>query len=344
MFPIAVTVVTGFLGSGKTTLINRLLEDPALRDTAVIVNEFGEIPIDHLLVESSSDEVIEIAGGCLCCTVRGELADTLAGLVERVQTGKIKRLSRIVIETTGMADPVPVLHAIQSHPALAQGLAIDRVITTVDAIAGLSIIGAHEEARRQIAVADIVVLTKTDLADSGQSEALWAAIAAKSTATIIRADALAGNHANLLQYDVLVRDPPDRGIGHSHHHEHASEVTSHAIIHDAPVAWPAVEGFLGFITSRIDLDILRIKGLVLTKENPDRPVLVQGVQKTLYPQQRLERWPDRATRETVLVMIGKGLNGEEIDRLFKAFIGIPQTDMPDRAALEANPLAITGMR
>ena len=129
MFPIPVSIVTGFLGSGKTTLLNRLLKDPALKDTAVIINEFGDVGIDHLLVEQSSDGIIELSDGCLCCTVRGELVDTLAGLVDRLQSGTIKALSRVVIETTGLADPAPVLAAIMGHPALVQAFRAGDVTT-----------------------------------------------------------------------------------------------------------------------------------------------------------------------------------------------------------------------
>jgi G3E family GTPase len=161
--PIAVTVLTGFLGAGKTTLLNRLLREPQLRDTAVIVNEFGEVGIDHLLVEQSSDGVIELSDGCLCCTVRGDLVDTLADLVERVQTGRNGPLARVVIETTGLADPVPVLQAIMGHPALVQAYRLDGVVTAVDAVNALSTLERHEESRRQVAVADRLLLTKTQM-------------------------------------------------------------------------------------------------------------------------------------------------------------------------------------
>ena len=133
-FPIPVSVLTGFLGAGKTTLLNRLLRDPDLADTAVIINEFGDVAIDHLLVEQSSDGVIQLSDGCLCCTVRGDLVDTLADLVDRLQTGRIARLSRVIIETTGLADPAPVLQSIMAHPTLIQAYRLDGVVTLVDAV------------------------------------------------------------------------------------------------------------------------------------------------------------------------------------------------------------------
>ncbi len=164
--PIPVSVLTGFLGSGKTTLLNRLLKDPELTDTAVIINEFGEVSIDHLLVEKASEGVIELADGCLCCTVRGELVDTLADLIDRLQTGRIKALKRIIIETTGLADPAPVLHSIMGHPVLMQVLRLDGVLTTVDAVNGMATLNNHEEAVRQAAMADRIIITKADLPEA----------------------------------------------------------------------------------------------------------------------------------------------------------------------------------
>lgn len=342
MFPIDVTVVTGFLGSGKTTLINRLLSDPDLRDTAVIVNEFGEVAIDHLLVEKSNDDVIEIAGGCLCCTVRGELTDTLADLIDRLQTGKITALDRIVIETTGMADPIPLLEALQSHPALAQALRIDRVITTVDAVTGLETLDTYEEARHQIVVADLIIVTKTGLADEGAIKELDVRLAEHNGAKVVFEHDLGTSATELLDLDV------SSGVscavtskGHHDHHHHTSAST-HIVTHPDPLPWHIVAAFLEFLCSRSDPKILRIKGLVQVSEDPARPIVVHGVQRTLSPPKQLERWPRRANRETTLVIIGTGVVGDEIDRLFKAFVGMPQADMPDRVALEQNPLTIPG--
>ncbi|MEN9896308.1 MAG: hypothetical protein RIR97_2160, partial [Pseudomonadota bacterium] len=142
---IRVSIVTGFLGSGKSTLLNRILKDPALKDCAVIINEFGSVGIDHMLVESASDGIIELSDGCLCCTVRGELTDTLADLVDRMQSGKIGPLRRIIIETTGLVDPAPVMQAILGHPVLSQNLRLEGLITLVDAVHGLSTLNQHDE-------------------------------------------------------------------------------------------------------------------------------------------------------------------------------------------------------
>ncbi|NJL08418.1 MAG: GTP-binding protein, partial [Methylacidiphilales bacterium] len=157
------TVLTGFLGAGKTTVLNRLLRDPDLADTAVLINEFGEVAIDHLLVEHVEDGVMLLSSGCLCCSIRGELVGALEDLARRVDNGRCSQISRVVIETTGLADPAPVLHSVLAHPYLVQRFPIDGVVTVVDAINGLATLDAHPEAVKQVAVADRIVLAKTDL-------------------------------------------------------------------------------------------------------------------------------------------------------------------------------------
>ncbi len=177
--PIPVSVVTGFLGAGKTSLLNRILTDPAMRNTAVVINEFGEVGLDHLLVEKTDDNIFEMSSGCLCCTIRGELVDTLVKLIEKRDRGEVLAFERLVIETTGLADPAPVLHTVMNHPYLVERYRLEGVITVVDTVNGEATLDSHAEAVKQVAVADRIVITKADLLVGREGEDRLHAIIAR---------------------------------------------------------------------------------------------------------------------------------------------------------------------
>jgi len=371
--PIPVSVLTGFLGAGKTTLLNRLLKDPDLSDTAVIINEFGDVAIDHLLVEQSSDGVIELSDGCLCCTVRGELVDTLADLIDRLQTGRIARLSRVVIETTGLADPAPVLHSIMGHPVLVQAFRLDGVITLVDAVNGPATLDAHVEAVKQVAVADRIVLTKADLADDPDHVAALrerlrvinpgaqifdvaehdAGVAGLLACGLYDAETKSADVARWLGEEAAHghhhHERNEHGHGHDHdhdhghHHRHDERIRSISLSHDRPIPLSSVEMFLDLIASSHGARLLRLKGIIETVERPERPLVVHAVQTLLHPPAFLPQWPDeRRGARLVLIMID--MPEDYVRRLFAAITGTPRPDTPDRAALENNPLAIAGFR
>ncbi|MBX3597464.1 MAG: GTP-binding protein [Rhizobiaceae bacterium] len=360
--PVSVSVLTGFLGAGKTTILNRLLKEPAMSDTAVIINEFGDVSIDHLLVEQATDGVIELADGCLCCTVRGELVDTLADLMDRMQTGRIGNLRRVIIETTGLADPVPVLQSLMAHPALFQAYRLDGVVTVVDAVNGSATLDAHEQAVKQVAVADRLLLSKTDIAES--------AIALRERLEQINPGALVyTTDAELLApiitgcglYDPETKTADvkrwlgeahddhhhshahgDHDHGSHHHHTHDDRISSISLRHDDPLPFSALETFLDLLRNVHGDALLRLKGIVEIAERPAQPLVIHAVQKVFHPPAWLPQWPDE-TRGTRLVVIGIDLSEDHVRRLFAAVTNQPGVDQPDRAATQDNPLAIAGL-
>jgi G3E family GTPase len=363
---IPVSIITGFLGAGKSTLLNRLLRDPDMKDAAVIINEFGEVGIDHLLVEASGDSMVELSNGCLCCTVRGELTDTLIYFREALADGRIKALKRVVIETTGLADPAPVIQSIIGATDISRDFSVDGVITLVDAVNGLSTLDNHEEARRQAAVADRLVLTKQTLAHAGAITNVTARLRKLNPgAPLIDGDAQeAAGYAMLSAglYDPATKiadvsrwlhdedhhdhhghDGHDHH-GHDHHHHHDEAIQSFSIVHERPVDPAALGMFIDLLRSAHGEKLLRMKAVVQLADDPDRPLVLHGVQAIFHQPERLPSWPDPADRRTRMVLITKDLPADFVQSLFDAFTGTPRIDQADRQALEENPLAIPGMR
>ena len=312
-----VTVITGFLGSGKTTLLNHLLRDPGMADTAVVINEFGEVAIDHLLVETSLENTLVLQSGCICCTIRGDLVDTLADLQARRARGEIPDFSRVVIETTGLADPAPILHTLATDRLIAPLFSLRSVVATVDAVNGTGQLDGFPESVKQAALADIILLTKTDLADRATAEELRTRLRQLNPAARILdvvngaiepdrlfANAGADPRANpeelrrWLDADAYA----ETGEGHRHEHDrnrHGENIRAFCLTLEQPVECAALKAWLQSITSLRGRDLLRMKGVINVRDLPG-PVVVQGVQHVLHPPVRMASWPDEDHRTRIV--------------------------------------------
>lgn len=317
-----VSLLTGFLGSGKTTLLNAWLRCPSLSDAAVIVNEFGEVGIDHALIASSNDNTIELSTGCLCCTVRGDLVDTLRGLAERRARGEIRPFSRVLIETTGLADPVPVIQALITAP-VAGTYRLSRVITAVDGVQGLNTLERHREALKQAVVADELVLTKLDL-EAGAPEALASRLRGLNPGAGVHRSRLGAPPPPELLEGADVYDPATkpgevdawlRAERYEHDdHAHADEIKTFSLSFDQPLHWEHVAAWLDALVIAHGEDLLRVKGILNIVDAP-RPIVVQAVQRLFHPPAELpaqsgERVPSR------IVFITRGLSRGYIAEVF----------------------------
>ncbi len=342
--PLPVAVLTGFLGSGKTTVLRHLLKAPEMGETAVIINEFGEIGLDHMLVESADEDVVLMNSGCLCCTIKGDLVDTIRRLHSRRARGEIPAFERLVIETTGLADPAPILHTLMSDPLSVERFRLDAVIATVDAVAGAGCLDRHGESRRQAAVADRILITKSDLADDDDIANLERRLRTLNPGATMQRVAFGAVAPDRLfgagLYDPRTKAPNVRRwlkaeavadsasrpaeANDSQERPHAHDVNRHSdriaafcLTHDQPLDWDRFCSWIDMMISLYGRDILRIKGVLNVVGSPG-PVAIHGVQHIFHPPVDLGQWPD-SDRRSKLVLIVDGLDRQMIAETFKAF-------------------------
>ena len=318
-----VYILSGFLGSGKTTLLNRLLKLEAFSNTLVIVNEFGEVALDHLLIETSSDTILELSNGCLCCSIRGEMVDTLLEL-------DATRFDRIIIETTGIADPLPIFQSLAFHPKLQATYAPAEVLTVYDCLRGESLLTQNEEAEKQLAIADVIFLTKHDL--GGDKKTAQATIE-KYNRTALILDKVDDISPQLISQRSI--KPSDKT------HAHRSNFTSLLLETPQVLDIKTVAGLLHHLSNAIGENLLRIKGFVKVEEHPAQPLLVQVSGQIVHDFEKHEEWMFENTN-TQLVVIAKNTDPKMIQTIFDAFIGNLAIDTPDRNAVMDNPLSIPG--
>jgi G3E family GTPase len=320
-----VLVLTGFLGSGKTTLLGHLLRQPDFSRTAVIINEFGEIGLDHDLVEASDDSFIALTTGCLCCKVRDDLVATLADMLHRREQGRVPSFNRVVIETSGLADPAPILHTLMADASLTAHLVLGGVVTTVDAVNGSTTLDREAISVKQVAVADRLVLTKSDLAGAAAADLLGRLARLNAAAPLLSAEH--GRIDPQVLFGTGRYDPRDKSFnaqswlgegsnGHSHS-SHDAEIQTYAIVRDAPLPAVALTLLLETLAEHCGADLLRLKGIVNIRESPDRPAVIHGVQHVFHAPTWLARWPsdDRRSR---MVVITRGIPQGWIEALIDA--------------------------
>jgi G3E family GTPase len=321
-------VLTGFLGAGKTTLLNRILRDPALAGTAVLINEFGEIGLDHLMVETLDDNTVLLAAGCLCCTVRGDLVRALHDLLPRVATGEVRR---VVVETTGLADPLPILHTLISDPLVASAYRTDGIATVVDVVHANAQLDDHQEAVRQVAVADLIVLSKTDLAPA--DAVLPRLRRLNPGADIVGSDIVpvrllgrglfdpAGKIADVADW-LRAEAYAETVMAHHHHahdvNRHDDRISAFCLTFTTPLHWQGIGTCLEMLIGTRGESLLRVKG-ILNLVGQDRPVAIHGVQHLFHEPVLLPAWPDGDPRTSRIVFITRDLPRAVIEDGLRAF-------------------------
>jgi G3E family GTPase len=321
-----VNLLTGFLGSGKTTFLGRLLADPALAGTAVLINEFGEVGLDHHLVERIDETVVLLRSGCLCCTIRGELAQAIRDLHSRRERGVVPSFGRLVVESSGLADPFPILSTLKSDPVLRHHFRAGAVVTTIDTVNGLSQIASHAESIHQIAVADRLVLTKTDLADEAAVARLLAQVrrinpdapVTSTSDTDLDAGALLNGGRTVPSFSAV---PVCDQVSETHLGNcHGERIRSFVVTVDEPIDWTAFGVWLTMLLNRHGDNVLRVKG-ILNIAGEAAPVAIHGVRYLVHDPVHMGAWPDSDRRSRV-VFIVDGLDPDLIRRSLAAFNGL----------------------
>ena len=342
-----IAVITGFLGSGKTTLIRRLLAHHGMNRAAVIVNEFGEVDIDHELIASSSENVSLLASGCLCCAVRTDLQETLRELLRKRRAGEVMEFDRVFIETSGMADPVPVMRALLTDGLVAEQYCADAIVTLVDAVNGEAQLDEFEEALKQVAIADRIILTKRDLVDDAREAAMRACLAAinphAELAVVANGELDPGFLANVsprgarldapalgrwLRAGSPSRSGQERYLGELTSAKRHRNILSFVLWFDEPFSWGAFANAMQLLANLRGPDLLRVKGL-LNVATERGPVVVHGAQHVFHPPLTLDGWPgpDRRSR---LVFITRGITRDTIAQLFDSVARLAGTSQNDR--------------
>jgi G3E family GTPase len=337
---IPVSVLTGFLGSGKTTMLRHLVRQPDFSRTAVIINEFGEIGLDHELIEASQDSFIELMTGCLCCKVRTDLAQTLQDLLQRRDEGRCTAFDRIVIETSGLADPAPILQTLMTDANVANRLVLGGVVTTVDAVNGVSTLEREDISQKQIAVADRIVVTKLDMAGSFPPALRRRLDELNARAPVVTADH--GRIASAILANAGIYEPQTKSTdvmswlaepaSHPHDH-HDAEIRPYAIVREEPIRAVTLTLFLEALAEHCGSDLLRLKAIVNIAESPDHPAVVHGVQHVFHTPAWLDRWPSE-DRRSRLIFIARRLPQRWVDVLLAAIDA--EVAAAEVAALTAN--------
>jgi G3E family GTPase len=316
-----VSIITGFLGSGKTTLLNHVLQDPGMAGAAVIINEFGEIGLDHLLIATPNENTVLLSSGCICCTVRGDLVDTLRGLDAKRIAGGVPPFDRLLIETTGLADPVPIIQTVIADEKIAPRFEMDGVITLVDAVNGMSQLDRQPEAVKQAAVADRLLMTKTDIADASQTTELLERLARLNPGVPVQTVRQGKiNPASLFgvalntgaRGDAVahwLRDEAVTNAAYTPVHAHDDHIRSHCFYLDEQVSRMGVIAWLTAIASLRGVNLLRVKALLNVE---GEPVVVHAVQTLIHEPVTLAQWPD-ADRRSRLVFITRDMARADIE-------------------------------